>query len=101
MSDLNHPDHPDHPVDRRVKVTHLVFGLFFLGLAGMWALVAGDVITADRLGIFAPAVLIVAGVTGLAASLANNNNSRSRGEQPYDQTRQHDHQTDDHTEEIR
>jgi hypothetical protein len=99
MSDLNHPD---HPVDRRVKVTHLVFGLFFLGLAGMWALVAGDVITADRLGIFAPAVLIVAGVIGLAASLANNNNSgRSRREQPYDETPQHDHQTDDHTEEIR
>ena len=97
MSELNYPD---HPVDRRVKVTHLVFGLFFLGLAGMWALVAGDVITADRLGIFAPAVLIIAGVIGLAASLANNS-SRSRREQPHDQTPYHDHQADDPTEEIR
>ncbi len=31
------------PVDHSVKVTHLVFGLLFLGIAGVWALVTGEV----------------------------------------------------------
>ena len=98
MSDLNHPE---PPVDHSVKVAHLVFGLFFLGLAGIWALVAGDVITADRLEFLAPGVLIVAGVIGLAASLANNRNRRTRRVRPYDETTYDDHGTNDQTEEIR
>jgi len=90
------------PADRSVKVPHLVFGLFFLGLAGIWALVAGDVITADRLSVLGPGVLIAAGVIGLAASLANNRNRRPRPgpaatyDDHTDQTNQ-----DDTTQEIR
>ena len=102
MSDI------DSPADRSVKVTHLVFGLFFLGLAGAWALVEADVINTDSLAVLAPGVLIIAGVIGLAASLASSRNRRSRGTSSYAQ--QDDHQTypeqggyDDHepTEEIR
>ncbi len=98
------------PPDRSVKVPHLVFGLLFLGIAGIWALVAGDVITADRLTILAPALLITAGVIGLAASLASGRNSRRRGLTPgpdysgYDSTTpDHDAATDgdENTEEIR
>ncbi len=63
--------------DRRVKVTHLVFGLLFLGLAGVWALAETEVITTDRLPVLAPAVLIIAGVVGLVASLANGRNRRA------------------------
>jgi hypothetical protein len=102
MSDI------DSPADRSVKITHLVFGLFFLGLAGAWALVEADVINTDSLAVLAPGVLIIAGAIGLAASLANNRNRRSRGTDHY--APQDDRTTypeqggyDDHepTEEIR
>jgi hypothetical protein len=73
------------PVDRSVKVPHLVFGLFFLGVAGIWALVETDVINVDSLAVLGPAVLIVAGVIGLVASLANNRN-RTRDGGPTDTT---------------
>ena len=102
MSDI------DSPADRSVKVTHLVFGLFFLGLAGAWALVEAEWINTDSLAVLAPAVLIIAGVIGLAASLASSRNRRSRRTSDH---QQEDQQTtypeqggyDDHepTEEIR
>jgi hypothetical protein len=96
MSDL----HP--PADRSVKIPHLVFGLLFLGVAGIWALVVTDVITEDRLPVLAPAVLIVAGVIGLAASLASTRNRRQkRNESPlseggHDQHDAYPHETDPH-----
>jgi hypothetical protein len=111
MSDLN----PQPPADRSVKVTHLVFGLLFLGVAVIWALVVGDVINEDDLAVLAPAVLIVAGVIGLAASLASGRNRRNRDgqevghptEQPADHSndrptdRPAEPSLDDQTEEIR
>lgn len=88
--------------DRRVKVTHLVFGLLFLGLAGIWVLAETEVITTDRLPVLAPAVLIVAGVVGLVASLANSRNRRSYAATPGPASGPA-HTTDDTTptEEIR
>ena len=80
MSDLNQQP----PPDRSVKITHLVFGLLFLGVAVVWALVVGDVINENDLAILAPAILIAAGVIGLATSLASARNRRKRNEQPYD-----------------
>jgi len=99
MSELNPQSQARPPADRSVKIPHLVFGLLFLGIAGVWALVLTDVITEDRLTVIAPAVLIGAGVIGLAASLASTRNRRTN----------HDHydhhpvepELDDHTEEIR
>ncbi len=73
MSDLHTP-----PADRSVKVAHLVFALLFLGLVGIWAMARADVLTSQRLAILAPAVLIAAGVIGLAASLASSGNRRRR-----------------------
>lgn len=110
MSDLT----PPPAEDRNVKITHLVFALLFLGVAGIWALVVTDVITEDRLPILAPAVLIVAGVIGLAVSLASSRNRKARTSQQDGYLHQHDsehhdHQQDDsaepglddHTQEIR
>jgi len=115
MSDLNQQP----PPDRSVKITHLVFGLLFLGVAVVWALVVGDVINEEDLAVIAPAILIAAGVIGLATSLASARNRRNRNEQPYDPPYdarvdqpvddQTDHLTDqpaespldDHTKEIR
>ena len=107
MSDLNQQP----PADRSVKITHLVFGLLFLGVAVVWALVVGDVVNEDDLAVIAPAVLIVAGVIGLGASLASGRNRRNRDTQlnpspvdrpvdrPVDQPVEP--VLDDHTEEIR
>ena len=78
MSDLTSTP----PPDRRLKVPHLVFGLLFLGLAGIWALVVSEVINEDQLPVLAPALLIGAGVIGLAASLASARNRRSEPHDP-------------------
>ena len=92
MSQLNQPP----PADRSVKVVHLVFGLLFLGVAGVWALVAGDAISSEELTVLGPGVLIAAGVVGLVASLASTRNRRN-AEPPA-----HPHPESHHdTEEIR
>jgi hypothetical protein len=96
---MSDPIYATPPADRRVKVPHLVFGLLFLGVAGIWALGTSDVISGERLAVLAPAVLIAAGVIGLVASLA----SARRPDTHHDHTIQHPAETgvDDHTEEIR
>jgi len=117
---MSDPTFPQPPADHSVKIPHLVFGLLFLGIAGIWALVVTDVINTDSLAILAPAVLIVAGVVGLAVSLASGRNRRNKHpEQGYDDhqfldNQDHDNQflddqdhdpvaaePDDHTQEIR
>lgn len=50
-------------------VTSLVFGLLFLGLAGLWALVQYDVLTLPTASVVAPVVLVAAGVAGLLLTL--------------------------------
>ena len=75
--------YPQPPADRSVKVPHLVFGLRFLGIAGLWALGASDVISGESLAVLGPGVLIVAGVIGLAASLANGRNRRRSAPPAY------------------
>ena len=75
--------YPQPPADRSVKVPHLVFGLLFLGIAGIWALGASDMISGESLAVLGPGVLIVAGVIGLAASLANGRNRRRSAPPAY------------------
>ena len=114
---MSDPTYPQPPADRSVKVPHLVFGLLFLGVAGIWALGASDAISGEHLAVLGPAVLILAGVVGLAASLANGRNRRRRSvpaayaPESYDSTEYADttYTTTDHvaddgdepTEEIR
>jgi hypothetical protein len=103
MSDLNQQP----PADHSVKITHLVFGLLFLGVAVVWALVVGDVINENDLAVLAPAILITAGVIGLAVSLATGRNRRKRDHKMYDQPaaetadQPDEPELDDHTQEIR
>jgi hypothetical protein len=77
MNDMN-PDTGSLERGRPVSVTHLVLGLVFLGLAGMWLLAAATDVSAPDPKISGPVVLIAAGVIGLAASLANARRRRSR-----------------------
>lgn len=58
-----------------LDVTSLVFGLIFLGVAATWALVQTELVTLPDLSLLGPAVLIVAGVVGLAATLAKGRRS--------------------------
>ena len=56
---------------RPVSIPHLVFGLIFLGAAGLWAIGAGtDADTSDP-AVLAPAVLLGAGVIGLVGIVVN------------------------------
>jgi hypothetical protein len=66
------------PIDRTLKVPHLVFGLLFLGFAGLWALGESGAISGQGVTILGPAVLVLAGVVGLAASLAAGRNRHRR-----------------------
>ena len=52
-----------HPVN----VGHLVMGLALLGLAGVWALVQGDVVAGDDIRWLLPVPWVLAGIAGLAA----------------------------------
>ncbi|MCW2847476.1 MAG: hypothetical protein JWR90_1450 [Marmoricola sp.] len=100
-------EHHQPPADHSLKIPHLIFGLLFLGIAAVWALVVTNVVTDDGLTVIAPAILIGAGVIGLAASLASGRNRRLRRErQLADQYPGYDDQTperelDEHTQEIR
>lgn len=80
---MSDPTYPQPPADRTVKVPHLVFGLLFLGVAGIWALGASDAISGEHLAVLGPGVLILAGVIGLAASLANGRNRRRQAQVGY------------------
>lgn len=50
-------------------VTSLVFGLLFLGLAGVWALVRYELLTVPAASVVVPIVLVVAGAAGLFLTL--------------------------------
>jgi hypothetical protein len=52
-----------------LNVSHLVFGLAFLGIAACWAVTEAGLVDA-RAGWLVPMVLVVAGAVGLVASLA-------------------------------
>jgi hypothetical protein len=72
------------PADRTLKVPHLVFGLLFLGFAGLWALGESGAISGDRVTILGPVVLVLAGVIGLAATLAAGRNRHRRERAAHD-----------------
>lgn len=59
-----------------LDVTSLVFGLVFLGVAATWALVQSRLVAVPDLSLLGPAVLVVAGVVGLAATLAKGRRDR-------------------------
>lgn len=78
MSDYRDTAGFDRPAERRVKIVHLVFGLIYLGIVGVWVLgTSGAVDWGDSVRYLAPIVLVVAGGLGLAAALVPN--ARRRG----------------------
>ena len=54
-------------------VTSLVFGLVFLGVAALWALVQSDLLSLPDASVVGPVVLVVAGLIGIAVTLRRGN----------------------------
>ncbi len=54
---------------RTTSIPHLVIGLIFLGIAGMWALAATGAVDYDGEKWVLPLVLVIAGAVGLLISL--------------------------------
>ena len=72
---INEPiDSPRSPV----KVAHLVFGSFFIGIAILWALTESDAITWQGTSYLVPLTLLLAGAIGLGASLLGSASERRR-----------------------
>ena len=67
---------------RPISVSHLVFGLIFLGAAALWAIGAATNADAPDVAAVAPAVLIGAGVAGLIAIVVNARNARIAAKAP-------------------
>lgn len=59
----------------QTNVAALVFGLLFLGVSAMWALMEFDVMGIGGLEVAAPVLLVSIGLAGIVASL---NKVRSR-----------------------
>lgn len=59
-------------------VTSLVFGLLLLGVAVLWALVQGDLLSLPDASVAGPVVLVGAGVIGLAVTLSGSARQRRR-----------------------
>ena len=57
--------------NRPLSIPHLVFGLIFLGATVLWVIGAATDAEASDLAVLAPAVLIGAGVIGLAGIVVN------------------------------
>jgi hypothetical protein len=70
---------------RTISVSHLVFGLIFLGAAVLWSIGAATDADAPDLAVIAPAVLIGAGVAGLIATVVNARNTRIRTAKPVEE----------------
>lgn len=70
--------------EHETDVTSLVFGLLFLGLAALWALVQLDVLTAPDASVAGPVVLVAAGAAGLLLTVRRAVVSRTRAEAPAD-----------------
>ena len=60
-----------------LSVMHLVMGLVFLGIAGLWGLHAADVIGSVDVKWLVPLIFVFAGAAGLLASATKNLGGRS------------------------
>lgn len=75
---------PAQGPQRQLRIVHLVLGVLFLGIAAIWGLAASDTVQLDvSVAVVLPMVLILAGVAGLAAMIANASRGR-RQKSSYD-----------------
>jgi hypothetical protein len=63
-----------HPVN----IGHLVMGLAFLGLVGVWGLIQGDVVNDSDIRWLLPVPWVLAGIAGLLAATLTNGRHATR-----------------------
>jgi hypothetical protein len=74
----------DSRLTHPLNVGYLVVGLVCLGIAGLWALHAADVVDTAQVGWLLPLTLVVAGVIGLVALAARGLTRRSGTDESYE-----------------
>ena len=103
MSDVERP--VDRPSGRHpVNIGHLVMGLAFVGLVGVWALVQGGVVDNHDIRWLLPLPWVLAGIAGLLATTLTSRDrwgARQTGWVGSEPARPEDAPHDDPTEEIR
>ena len=72
------PEHGPRAERSPIKVAHLVFGIFFLGVSALWALTESGDLTWRGTSYLVPLTLLIAGAIGLTASLVGNAADRRR-----------------------
>lgn len=81
-----------------IDVTSMVFGTLFVGGAGVWALVAGDVVSWPDASRIFPILLVVAGLLGLASTLRRGMSERAGSAQAVENGRTTEGQSAEHTD---
>ena len=74
---MSHTSETDQSGRHPVNIGHLVMGLAFVGLFGVWALIQGDVVQGEDIRWLLPVPWVVAGIAGLLASTLSSRNRRS------------------------
>jgi hypothetical protein len=92
----------DSRLTHPLNVGYLVVGLVCLGIAGLWALHAADVVDTAQVGWLLPLTLVVAGAIGLVALATRGLTRRSdTSEEPYDSYEQpYEDAYDDHVTDL-
>jgi hypothetical protein len=97
----------DRPSGRhQVNIGHLVMGIAFLCIVGVWALVQTDTVNGDDIRWLMPIPWVVAGVAGLVATAITGSRRHAVrqtgwvGQQADEPEQQHDHRLNDETEET-
>lgn len=70
-----------HPVD----IGHLVMGLAFLGLTGVWALFELGAVEAENVHWLLPWPWVLAGLAGMVASVVGNRRRREREQRAHEE----------------
>jgi uncharacterized membrane protein YqjE len=74
---------------RPISVSHVVFGLIFLGITAMWVIGETTDINAPAFAVWGPVVLIGAGVVGLIVTLTNSRRKDTRPEAEHELAETH------------
>jgi hypothetical protein len=74
---MSHATDPELSGRHPVNVGHLVMGLAFVGLVGVWALIQGDVVEGDDIRWLLPVPWVLAGIAGLLATTLSSRGRRA------------------------
>ena len=77
LDDLRGPSEARPSGRHPVNVGHLVMGIAFLGLVGVWALVQGDVVHSGDVRWLLPMPWVLAGLGGLLAIALSSSRRRT------------------------